>query len=501
MPHVIIRESNGTFTFRALSEAEKDGEDLYWVERRVGDDETNPFPSFVGNRITGISFFRNRLVLLSGSNVICSQPGSYFNLFRLSALAQTDADGIDLATGSLRPVDLRHALGDQMGLLIFSSKAQFMLTSDQDQFGPVSAKIVQFSSYDINAKVAPVETGVSYIYVDNNQGYSQVTEMVATSVDNRPSIADLSRTAPNYVPSNISSIVASSSAGTISFLAPSDPDNLRIFKFFNNGGERVLASWMDWDLPGNCLFQDTDSDLLYLVTKQENGICLSTVSLLADVEGTAINLSGITYEYRMDLFTDSPTLTYIPGSDETKVYFKPGSYDSARSVVVVVDDTPTERGTVYFSPFKNADGGGDYVVIPGDRTGADNVVLGYSYEFRLDLPVFYQKQQTGDGRFQSDVINIPRVTKFVIQSNDTGPFNAEVQVLGRPTKTYWFSQKVANLYLTNSAPLPELINNSIPVYGKGTDSRVSLYSNTPFPLSLVAATWYGIYSNRGIKAV
>jgi hypothetical protein len=62
-----------------------------------------------------------------------------------------------------------------MGLLIFSSKTQFMLTSDQDQFGPVSAKIVQFSSYDINAKVRPVETGVSYIYVDNNQGDSQVT--------------------------------------------------------------------------------------------------------------------------------------------------------------------------------------------------------------------------------------------------------------------------------------------------------------------------------------
>jgi hypothetical protein len=65
MPHVIIREADGTFTFRSLNEAQKGGEDLYWVERRVGDDETNPFPSFVGKRITGISFFRNRLVLLS----------------------------------------------------------------------------------------------------------------------------------------------------------------------------------------------------------------------------------------------------------------------------------------------------------------------------------------------------------------------------------------------------------------------------------------------------
>ena len=99
------------------------------------------------------------------------------------------------------------------------------------------------------------------------------------------------------------------------------------------------------------------------------------------------------------------------------------------------------------------------------------------------------------------MINIPRVTKMVIQGNDTGPYEAEVEVLGRPTKTYRFSQKIANLYLANTSPLPELIDNSIPIYGKGTDSKVTLYSNTPFPLSLVAATWYGIYSNRGIRAV
>ncbi|AGF91081.1 tail protein [Synechococcus phage S-CBP2] len=501
MPHVIIREANGTFTFRSLNEAQKANEDLYWVERRVGDDESNPFPSLVGSRITGISFFRNRLVLLSGSNVICSQPGSYFNLFRVSALAQTDADAVDLATGSLRPVDLRHALGDQQGLLIFSAKNQFMLTSDQDQFGPVSAKVVQFSSFDINAKVAPVETGVSYIYVDNNQGYSQVTEMVATSVENRPSVADLSRTAPNYIPANIQSIVASTSAGTVTFLAPSDADNLRVFKFFNNGNERVLASWMEWQLPGACLHQDSDSDILYLVTNQENGICLSTVSLLADVEGTAVNESGISYEYRLDLFTSSPTLAHDAGNDETKVYFKPGTYDSNLTPMVVVDDTLTERGSVYTNLVKATDGGGDYVTIPGNRTTALNVVLGYTYEFRLDLPSFYRKEQTGEGRFQSDVINIPRVTRMVIQGNDVGPYSAHVAVLGRPDKVYDFSQSVSNIYLANSSPLPSLIDNVIPIYGKGTDSFVSLYSYTPFPLSLVAATWYGIYSNRGIKAV
>lgn len=500
MPHVVIREADGTFTFRSLNEADKAGEDLYWVKRQVGDDETNPFPSIVGKKITGLGFFRNRLVILSGSNVLCSQPGSYFNLFRVSVLAQTDGDSIDLASGSTRPVDLRFALGDQQGLMLFSSSTQFMLTSDADQFGPVTAALKRFSTYDMNPEISPVETGISYVFVDQNQSSSKVTEMVATSVDNRPAVADLSRTAPNYVPASLRSMISSSSASHISFLGEQDRTKLKVFRFFNNSGERVLASWMEWLLPGPCTFQATDQDILYLVTEQANGICLSTVSLLSDVEGTAINSSGLPYEYRLDLFTDSPTLTYDSASEKTRVFFKDGAYDPSLEPVVVVNDSATERGSVYINP-PAYNSGGWYVEIPGDRTGAVKVVLGYSYEYRLELPVFYRKASGQDGRSQSDVINIPRVTRMVIQSNDTGPYGATVSVLGRPSKTYTFEQAVANTYLANSEPIPELIDNVIPVYGKGTDSKVTISSRTPFPLSLVAATWYGIYSNRGITAV
>lgn len=499
MPHVIIRESDGTFTFRSLNEAQKSGEDLYWVERRVGDDETNPFPTMVGKRVTGIAFFRNRLVLMSGSNVICSQPGNYFNLFRVSALVTTDADGIDLSSGSTRPVDLRYGLGDQLGLLLFSSTTQFMLTSETDSFGPVSAALKRFSAFDINSDISPVETGLSYVFVDKNQSSSKVTEMVATSVENRPSIADLSRTAPNFVPAQLEAMTVSESAGQISFLGTQNRKSLKVFRFFNNSGERILASWVEWTLPGDCIHQSVDQDLMFLVTNQANGICLSTVSLINDVEGTAINESGLPYEYRLDLFTGSPTLAYDSSLDQTKVYFKPGAYDPSLSPVVVVDDSEVERGAIYQYLEKQTDGGGDYVVVPGDRTGASNVVLGYQYEYRLEMPVFYRKVTTGSNQVQSDVSNIPRVTRLIIQSNDAGPYDAAVNVAGRPAKFYTFQQVTANIYNANSAPIPTIIDNKIPVYGKGTDSRVTIQSVTPFPLSLVAATWYGVYSDRGIR--
>jgi hypothetical protein len=500
MPHVIIRETNGTFTYRPLSEAEKDGEDLYWVERRVGDDTTNPFPTLVGKRVTGMSFYRNRLVLLSEANIICSQPGSYFNLFRESALVQTDSDAIDLATGSLRPVDLRYAIGDQQGLVCFSENGQFILTSNEDVFSSSTAKVQPFTSFTINPNVSPVETGQSILFVDNNQGFSSVTEMLVTSAENRPSVADISRTAPTYVPGDLDPLAASISASLICFLGKSNRKNLKLFKFFNNGNERILASWFEWNLPGNCIHLSVDHDLLIFVTEQQNGICLSTCSTLVDIEGTAVNDSGTSYEYRLDLFKSAPTMSYDAVNDITKVYFPAGAYDSTLTALVATSETPTNNGTFY-TDLTAANDGNWYVPVPGDITGFDDVTLGYTYEFRLEMPSFYLINSTGDGKTQADVINVPRVHRLNIQSTDSGYYYADVQSLGRPTRTFFFPNNFANLTPLDRAALPQAASNNIPVYSKGTEAKVSIYSDSPFPLSFVAATWYGVYSNRGIRSV
>ena len=86
-----------------------------WDERLVGDDKTNPLPSFCSRAvgypkiydyaeddpgsaidevpenndfryINKMVFFRNRLTMISGENVICSRPGDYFNFFATTAL-------------------------------------------------------------------------------------------------------------------------------------------------------------------------------------------------------------------------------------------------------------------------------------------------------------------------------------------------------------------------------------------------------------------------------
>ena len=92
MPHALINNRNGTFTFAELTEtfANSKNNDNYWKNREVGDDTSNPFPTFKGAGIQKIFFHRNRLGLIAGENVVMSQPGGYFNFFIVSFFSRFD---------------------------------------------------------------------------------------------------------------------------------------------------------------------------------------------------------------------------------------------------------------------------------------------------------------------------------------------------------------------------------------------------------------------------
>ena len=49
MPHTLINNRNGTFSFVKLDEATANAanNDNYWKDRDVGDDVSNPYPTFL----------------------------------------------------------------------------------------------------------------------------------------------------------------------------------------------------------------------------------------------------------------------------------------------------------------------------------------------------------------------------------------------------------------------------------------------------------------------
>ena len=74
-----------------------------WGKRDVGDDITNPEPTFVGQPIQKMLFFRNRIALLSAENIILSRVNDFYNFWVKTAMAISNADPIDLQSSSTFP--------------------------------------------------------------------------------------------------------------------------------------------------------------------------------------------------------------------------------------------------------------------------------------------------------------------------------------------------------------------------------------------------------------
>ena len=66
------------------------------------------FHTFTGGKIQEMFFHRNRLGFVSDEQIVMSQPGSYFNLFTVSAISFSDDNPIDISVSDVKPAFIKH---------------------------------------------------------------------------------------------------------------------------------------------------------------------------------------------------------------------------------------------------------------------------------------------------------------------------------------------------------------------------------------------------------
>ena len=178
---------------------------LRYQDRRVGDDQTNPMPSFVGSSINKVLFFRNRLALLSGENVITSRPGTLGNpdFFSETALTVSASDPVDISAASMFPSEIFDGIELNTGLVIFSTNQQFLLASDDTVLNPDTAKLSSIATFNYNKDIPPISLGTTVAYVDNSNKFSRFNEMANISREGQPSIVDVTKVVPTLLPKDI----------------------------------------------------------------------------------------------------------------------------------------------------------------------------------------------------------------------------------------------------------------------------------------------------------
>ena len=297
MPHALVyaRENSQTvFVFGPVK----------WNERKCGDDSFNP--SFENFPVNHISFYRNRLVMMSKENVIMSKAGDLFNFFPSSALAVSPTDPIDLSASTDYSSVLQDALVINNGLVIFSNYQQFLFTTDSDILDPTTAKLTEISRYEYNVASRPFAIGTNVGFVSTSSNNSRLYEMSGIFREGSVDVAERSEIIAKSLPPNISLVTQSKETGLI-MLAQRDTNVIWGYRYFKESANQDIQTvWFRWTAPFNVIDHFILDNDYYAVLDNSGDVLLAKVSL-ETMQGPFVDLDDIPFEMKVEF----PTINLV----------------------------------------------------------------------------------------------------------------------------------------------------------------------------------------------
>jgi len=472
-----------------------------YADRAVGDETTNPLPSFVGKRINKVVFFRNRLAFLAGENVVMTRPGSFAepDFFAESALAVGANDAIDIACASTFPSDLFDGIEVNSGLLVLSTNQQFLLSSDAEILNPETAKLRSISTYNYNKDIPPISLGVTIAYVDNSGKFSRFNEVANIRREGEPDVVEPSKIVPSLLAKDIDLLTNSRENAMVLFGKTGTRDVFG-FRYFNIGDKRQQQAWFRWRFNKGLLYHFIINDDYYFL--DENHF-LQTLSLVEDDNDISITQDNVEYLIHLDNYTTLAAGSYDAATNKTtftnKANWIPDVTSPNNKLVVIDIDSGLTRVGRYAETTLLGNNPNDDFTLPGNwSTGT--FYIGYLYDYQVDFPTIYPTQIQGE-KSNTDVSGMLVLHRLRVHLGKVGLYETTLTRLGKPTYTEIYESTELDEYEASDAPYVEEVIQTVPVYEKNTNLDFTLKSTHPSPATLRALSWEGSFTPKYYKRV
>jgi len=477
MPHILVRESNGTFTFKKAT----------WDKRNVGDTTSVPNPSFVGRTISDIFFYRNRLGMCAGDNTVLSRAGDFFNFWPETARDVRDSDPIDTSVSHNKSTLIKHAVPFDRSLMLLSDQSQFNLTAD-GALTHETARIDVATDYETSALCKPEGAGQNLYFTSERGTYAALWEYFVTDQGNGTSANDITSHVSKLIPAGTRVIAASVNDDFIVVLTDGAKNKLYVYKMAWNGTTKILSSWGTWTLPSTAEVQGVKviGSVVYMTVKfSATDLSLVKAQLTADT--TAINECG--YVPHLDRRMIQASGTYDATNDWT-TWTLTYNHGNAKSYVVLTDDWGAgKKGAVLLATQPAT----TTLRVSGNyATG--RVYLGLASTFTYTFSPLNVRVQAQDGT-TSVVDGRLQIRKVYLACGPTGYLKVTVTPEGREARTYEYGSPINRV--TVETPLIEEMVVKIPARGKAPTLNITVTSDSPLPLALLSATWHGEFNKKG----
>ena len=482
MPHALINNNNGTFTFQELA----------WTDRVCGDADSNPNPTFIGRKINNLTYYKNRLGILSGENLVLTENASFFNYFATTSTQVLDTDPIDIAASGTQVNTLKNSVGFNESLLLFSDTAQYKLDSSGESISPTTAILNEVSSFEHDDKVTPVSAGKFAYFAQARTSGTAIREYFADDDTLTNDGMDITVSVGNLIPSNCYQIVSNTTEDTLIFLtsatgdtqtAPfsgtassTDADTMYIYKYFFDGGEKVQNAWSKWTFTGAKIIGAMSLESFIYVVISEG-----TTTKLVKIDLRNLKDATIGHGVYIDLKT-SVTGTYASGTGLTTFTSPYG----AKTGLIAVDRV---NGNNYTATNTS---GSTYTIV-GDHTA---LYIGVPYESKYTLSPQYVRENTGrglvavtSGRYQ--------IRNISFNFENSGFFQVEVTPTNRDKST-----SIMNGYIIGTATSiigqPAIATGTlrVPVQSQNSEFTLDIKSSSHLPMYISGAEVEGYYHNR-----
>lgn len=289
MPHKLVRNSDGSFTLSQIT----------WGKRRFGDEDTASEPSFIGSTINDIFFFKNRLGLLSGENVILSEVGEFYNFFPTTVTDVLDSDPIDVAVDSNRVSQLSHAVPFNDSVLLFSNSAQFSMNGSET-FTPKTASITLTTTFQCNTSATPCSVGSMVYFATPSGNYTGIREYFVEANSTTNDAADVTAHIPTYIPKDVIKIAGSTTQDFVCVLSKETPDTIYVYKYYWQGDQKPQSAWSKWTFSGAVSnIEIIDSTLYIFITRDDGLYAIETLDIATQPWENKIHLDNGTIPYKM----------------------------------------------------------------------------------------------------------------------------------------------------------------------------------------------------------
>ena len=531
MPHRIKRTALNTF---AIDQPE-------WAKRTIGSgiNFTNKAPSIYKRvNITGrtdaegsikaMAFWRNRLVFLTDTTIVMSQPGDYYNLWNKTALAVSPVDRVDIAVSTTFPADITSAIEVPAGLVLFSANQQFLVTTDSELVTPETVRSNVLCTYNYNVNTKPVDLGTTIGFLDNAESNSRFFEVVDIRREVPPTVIDQSQVVSGLLPANVESITSSRENGLV-LISNRGANTIFGLKYFGIGKERLQQAWFRWKLNDEVQHHAIIDDSYYVIFQNNN---LVEFNLKADTRirhelpgnSNPLEYSIVKSNTQFSLHLDNTTayqkdhteaakrLTYDAATNKTTFTLTTGTPSTDLVGIVYGNDgsggSTDDSGDLLGRYAEVTQVSGSTYSLPGNWTetsvGGSTVkpfvLIGNLFESSVEFPRFYVSK-TQEKKTKTDVTASLTLHRAHLNLGPSGKYSTLLQRLGRPDYTNTYISTLADSYLLNDPALLPSKLDTVPIYDRNVNTKLFLISKHPSPLTVNSLTWEGDYTPNFYRRV